>query len=321
MKINEYLGTMFIVEQEKIPEKGEDSFCAGVRENSAFVAVFDGSGGMGFRTYPALGGCTGAYAASRLLSGALSDWYAGHASIESLREEHLVKEIDAAFRNAYRAISPMNTGNARISGSMVRDFPTTAAIAFVRLIDGMLYLTAIWAGDSRVYLIDEKGMAQLTEDDVRNTDAFANLSDDGALSNVLALDGKFVLHSKTIPLEGPTIVLAATDGCFGYIPSPMEFEYLFLDTLVGAESITQLKNALKSGYSEIAADDFAMGFLCFHAADLKELQQAFAGRLAYLKKEMILPIFENEEEDLRPAFWNTYKANYERYFREFGGET
>lgn len=118
-------------------------------------------------------------------------------------------------------------------GSMVRKFPTTLALAYAEKEEDAIKIHLLWAGDSRVYLLDEKGLAQLTRDDTDVEDAFENLTNDGPMNNVLSSDGNYGINYKSVLLSTPTIVFAATDGCFGYIPTPMEFEYHFFEIFGG----------------------------------------------------------------------------------------
>ena len=71
MKIYEKIDAISVIQKEMIEGKGEDSFCSSCNDSSAFIAVFDGCGGSGGRTYPQMANHTGAYLASRLMSGSL----------------------------------------------------------------------------------------------------------------------------------------------------------------------------------------------------------------------------------------------------------
>ena len=70
-----------LVAGEMVKDHGEDNFYSVMGENCAVAAVFDGSGGIGSRKYPKYMDHTGAYMASRAVSGAIHDWY--HESMES----------------------------------------------------------------------------------------------------------------------------------------------------------------------------------------------------------------------------------------------
>lgn len=69
---------------------------------------------------------------------------------------------------------------------------------------------------------------------------------DGVLTNVVSADGNYILHSKQIKIKDKIIIFNATDGCFGYLKTPMEFEYLILQTLLSSDNIIEWRDKLKS---------------------------------------------------------------------------
>ena len=83
--------------------------------------------------------------------------------------------------------------------------------------------------------------SQITKDDTNVDDELENISADGVMNNII-FNGKsdkdgnacFTIHHRMVPRTAPFIAFSATDGCFGYIPSPMEFEYYILDCLMNA---------------------------------------------------------------------------------------
>ncbi len=153
------IDTIFVIEEGKIKDKGEDSYGLRVSEESAYAAVFDGSGGMGSKIYPEFDNHTGAYVASRLVSKSFSRWYEDYHDYRFSSADELIDSISSYFRADYKNTCQSVGKSSRIGGSMVRDFPTTAAIALVRYVNNVIYLNSIWAGDSRVYIIDDKGLA------------------------------------------------------------------------------------------------------------------------------------------------------------------
>ncbi len=177
-------------------------------------------------------------------------------------------------------------------------------------------LHVIWAGDSRVYLLDKNGLAQLSRDDLLSRDAFSNLSDDGAMTNVLAADGDFVLHHKVMEIYEPAIVFAASDGIFGYIQSPMEFEYILLDTILQSSGISELKENLKQVFGEYAADDYTFACMSFFCETYKNTLKMIQKRHAFLKKKYMVPIEDGAREDDEQLLelWEEYKGNYERFY-------
>jgi len=94
-----------------------------------------------------------------------------------------------------------------------------------------------WAGDSRAYLLDPRaGAQQLTTDDIKSgADAMRNLTDDSVMSNCISASADFHINHRAVELEAPFVVLCATDGCYGYLPSPMHFEQLLLSTMAAAK--------------------------------------------------------------------------------------
>lgn len=306
------IDTIFVIEEGKIKDKGEDSYGLKVSEGSAYAAVFDGSGGMGSKIYPEFDNHTGAYVASRLISKSFSRWYEDYHNYHFSTSDEMIDSISSYFKADYKKTSQSVGGNSKIGGSMVRDFPTTAAIALISYYNNAVYLNSIWAGDSRVYIINDEGLAQVTIDDVGNKDAFMNLREDGAMTNVLASDGRFELHLKSMVIDRPTIVFSATDGCFGYISSPMEFEYTFLEVLASSSSIYEFMDNMKNFYRENSGDDFALAFMAFHYGSFGAMRDSVKKRLDYLKKNYIEPIEKNRNDEFIGEMWKKYKPQYER---------
>jgi hypothetical protein len=86
---------------------------------------------------------------------------------------------------------------------------------------------------TRAYVFEpSSGAHQLTVDDIRSGgDAMTNLREDSVVSNAMSADTDFAVHHHRVQLSAPFLVAAATDGCFGYLPTPMHFEYLVLTAL------------------------------------------------------------------------------------------
>ena len=56
----------------------------------------------------------------------------------------------------------------------------------------------------------------------------ANLRQDSVVSNAMSADTDFHVNHRKVELRAPFLVAGATDGCFGYLRSPMHFEHLVL---------------------------------------------------------------------------------------------
>ncbi|MDO5133811.1 MAG: protein phosphatase 2C domain-containing protein [Eubacteriales bacterium] len=322
---SDYLDYRCVVSGEMLKDNGEDCFCCALSDNSAVAAVFDGCGGLGACRYEELSEKTGAYVASRAAGGALLDWFQeteGGTACPVERTESRIREyIDRSI-----GICSGCAGDTGVfSGTMVRDFPTTAAIALVRGseefprsgYDAPALLQCLWAGDSRIYFLDEDGLAQLTTDDLRDRqDAMANLESDSPLSNVIAADGNYVLHEKTLSMKKTGIVFAATDGCFGYLPSPMHFEYMILMCLTGAESPEGFERMLDESIREIAGDDYSFALLGFGFGEFRIMQDFFRKRVQFLEEHYILPIDGDQSGNLTRQLWEEYRGGYERYLAD-----
>ena len=70
-----------------------------------------------------------------------------------------------------------------------------------------------------------------------------NLRQDSVISNAMSADTAFVINHHQMSLPRPFLIIAATDGCFGYLPSPMHFEWLLLSTLRDASGPRKLVDA------------------------------------------------------------------------------
>ncbi len=300
--------------KEKIEGKGEDSFYYSVTPEKAVFSVFDGCGGSGARRYEKLQGRTGAYMASRVISGATKDWFDSPDSIENgiPNVEMLTEKMQE-----YLAICKREgETTSSIKGRMLKAFPTTAAVIVCTLEKSGVCATCIWAGDSRCYLLNSSGLMQLTDDDVSGLDAMENLTADGGLTNVISASSRIKLHSKQINITKPCLLFAATDGCFGYLTTPMEFEFLLVDTLLNSKSISELEDNLQTFLQNIAGDDFSLCGGAFGYGTFDNLQNQFKQRRAFLLSEYIEGI-ETKTIEEKTGLWKDYSENYSKYLRKY----
>jgi Protein phosphatase 2C len=321
----------------KIPDHGEDSDPI-VRHGRhlGLVAVFDGMGGAGGTVYETPEGPrTGAYIASRVA--------------RDVVEPRMLRLLDpewnldgpAAARDLQRAVKQalvetlvgLNAPASGLRSRLIRALPTTMAMMALQRRDsegdrwtGHL----LWSGDSRVYVLHpETGTHQLTTDDIREAgDAMVNLRQDSVLSNVMSADTDFVVRHHEVELQAPFVAIAATDGCFGYLPSPMHFEHLILAALRDSHDADGWSTSMQAAISAVTGDDAAMGLLAV-GANHAELQQLFAPRTTELERRWIQPLdalgaeVRRAEQALEEAarrqvtgraqLWGAYKADYERY--------
>lgn len=315
LPFSDNLDFMMQISQPAWEGHGEDSFCGAIRENAALTAVFDGCGGLGSRLYETFQGHSGAYISSRLASGAVFDWFRQYWGMPFCSAEQLTGSMDSYIRAAFQKALPYTSGGLAMRGSMVRDLPCTAAIAFVENTPGGILLHVIWAGDSRVYMIDEQGLAQLTVDDIEGEDAMSNLQNDGALTNVLSSDGKYHLNYRCLRVDHPMLIFSATDGCFGYYTTPMQFEYKVLEDLLQSAVVSEYENRLKASICDVAGDDMALGLLSFGFGSFEELKRVMTPRYQWVAEKYWRILEQDQSQDTILRLWNSYRTSYERYIR------
>ncbi len=307
---------------EAIAGRGEDSYCFCYGEEAALLAVFDGCGGAGARRHPYYSNMSEAYMASRLCAGAAYDTYqelfpipqgGGRAADPFIRRWELnCEDILRTYR------PPRDDAAFAIKGSMVRTLPCTAAAVMIE--NGAMEertVTAFWLGDSRSYLLTKDGLAQLTVDDTSVYDPMENLYKDGVLKRMLCADSTVQVHSATITVREPFAVLAATDGCFGYLSTPMEFEGAILGTLMSAKCAADWETQLSDILGKAAGDDYTLCLAAYGFPTFSKLKKHFSDRYDRLQKQYLnklkkLPI---DDRDARMQMWNTYKDGYMQYYR------
>lgn len=296
---------LFCVAREAAPGRGEDSWCYSCRGGETLIGVFDGSGGIGAQQYPGYGGHTGAYVASRAVSGAVQAWF------ESGKTEPVEKPVEMALDICKRyANLPQGNAGVKIKGSLRKSFPTTMAALTIFADSDRVHARCFWAGDSRCYLCDGDGLHQLSVDDVGSTDAMENLSDDGALKNVVNASVPYSIHTCSFIAAKPCFFVAATDGCFGYLRSPMHFEYLLIDTLCASDSIEAWKTAMDRRLYECAGDDYSLCVAGYGYPSFKAMKKAFASRREQVRRRYI-------ECDGEPqVLWLSYKEKYESFMTD-----
>lgn len=305
--------------RDMIPEHGEDSYCYSFCDTAGMLGVFDGCGGAGARKHDFYSGRTEAYIASRLCAGAFYDSFRAIFPC-SLPASQVASEVFAPT-SVQRLVAyepPKDETGFEIKGSMVRTLPTTAAAALVQLEeDGSVLVSSIWAGDSRVFLLDSNGLAQLSVDDTSVPDPMENIYEDGILKNVFCSDRRVKLHCKTIRIHPPFVVLSATDGCFGYVSTPMEFEGILLNTLLDANSPAAWEEKLTDLIGCSAGDDHTLCLASFGYSDFPSLQKSFAKRYAYILRHYLDPVQKLPVDDRQSRYelWGQYQADYMRYLK------
>jgi serine/threonine protein phosphatase PrpC len=330
---------------EKRAAAGEDappSIVVG--DGGALVAVYDGLGGAG-----AQAACLNdhgepvsqAHLASRLVRRTLERWYVDRCQRgASLDGDDLAEEVLDDLSEAARDLLPETTA---VRG-MQRTLPTTMAAVAVGPVDGRpvtnpagpWLLRALWAGDSRAYVLrPASGLQQLTLDHVRRFDVLQQLVNDSPMSNVISASAPFTIQRREASLEGPLVALCATDGVFGYVRTPGETEAVLLSTLVEARDATDWAWRLAQRISAYTGDDATLALTAVGWRDFAALRSAFAARADVVAREQHAP-FEQDgagddgrqggqggqggqgrdgHDDLRGIAWERYRGDYEELLR------
>ena len=169
-----------------------------------------------------------------------------------------------------------------------------------------------------MYVLTAQGLSQLTVDDTTVPDPMDNLYEDGVLKNILSEGRVPRLRRKSIKLQAPFVVFAATDGCFGYFSTPMEFEGILLETLATAKNAARWEQLLIEGIGRVAGDDYTLCLAAYGFSSFEKMRRQFAPRLellrnAYLDQLSRLPV---TERSIRQSLWQHYQPQYSCYMKE-----
>lgn len=291
--------SFFCLSCEQIEDNGEDSIAFSANENAVLVSSFDGCGGAGARRYPEFENKTGAYIASRAVSGAVLEWF--HRGMRDDLESWIQKALAVCSGHVCKEAM-------RIKGDLFLEFPTTGVIAVSQLKSGKIQTDFHWAGDSRGYaLLADSGLLQLTSDDVQ-AEGGEGLGGDERMTNVISATGArpWHLNRTQFSCEQPHLVITATDGCFAYMESPMEFEYVLLDTMCRSQSPREWENHLFEAIGSVAGDDYTFCAAAFGYCSFADMKQQFEARREYLYQYYIAP-FRTASENQRRDLWLRYK--------------
>lgn len=294
---------------------GEDNWAYGFCGNTGMIAVFDGCGGSGARSHSDYANHSEAFMAARFCSGAVFECMQKHFPLDTSALDFATQVLEPHIDSVLKANEPQNTANSiQIKG--MRRLPSTMAAALIQASGtDELWISPIWAGDSRVYMLDSSGLSQLTTDDSNQPDPMEGIYDDGTLTNVLCADRPFHLNCKTYRIKPPFMVIAATDGCYGYVSSPMELEGMILHTLLESSHVAQWEDNLQKLIASYAGDDHTLCLASFGYGSFSAIQQAFRSRYDHLRKTYLETVWATpwEDRDTRRKLWASYRHNYMRY--------
>ncbi len=318
-ELSEYFNIVDVYSEEKKEGMGEDYFSYSYprecQNNNAFIAVFDGCGGIGAKRYKidaeTTETYTGAYLASRVCAYKTLEYYENSGSFDFDISD--CKKLKYEYCKALDEINNkcLNRGS-ELRGSLAsKSFPTTASIISVSCQNGHINSEFLWVGDSRGYILDSSGLRQVTEDDLNGEqDAMSNISSDASLSNVINLGVDFDIHFKLVKVNKPSLFISATDGCFGYFPTPMHFEYVILDSICSSENIMEFEEKIRDYINTFTADDFTFGIIATGFGSFKSMKSYFMDREKYIYDHYISVMEDAYTDDIKYELWEKYKTNY-----------
>lgn len=321
----------------KIAGHGEDADPV-VRDGRelGLLAVFDGMGGSGGTLYETPDGQrSGAYLAARVARDVVEQRMVTLLDPKwNLDGAATAADLERSVRTALQTrLAELKAPASGLRSRLLRALPTTMALVALQCREpgsDRWDCHVLWAGDSRAYVFrPDRGAQQLTVDDLREQgDAMANLREDSVVSNALSADTPFVVHHSKIELTAPFFLVAATDGCFGYLRSPMHFEHLVLTALRDSPDTEHWSAAVQTALSGVTGDDASMATLGI-GADHDDLRRLFAQRTTNLERQWVQPLDqldadlreqERKVEDLRMSqqalqarLWSSYKPDYEQH--------
>lgn len=316
------IGGVIAFNQEKRANLGEDtSVCLADQSGKAvFIACFDGCGGAGAKHYPTAEDWTGARLASHVCAKVAYEWYNNNQiarlGTQGAPSELIAASLKGALTDRLKwANESLSATESRIKGSLSKTLPTTMAAALAETINEQTTRCVfLWAGDSRGFILNSQGLKQTTVDDVQgNFDALENIHRDGVLSNVISANNEFTIRTKELIFKESCIIITATDGCFAYFISPIEFEEALLETLYSSSGLEDWEKRLSFRIGEVAADDYTMQAVILGYHSFKELKNAFLPRLFDFRKQFSNPLRRMKSVNDQVGMvklWQEYKRFY-----------
>lgn len=307
-------------------KSAEDCYVIGQLPNFCYMGVFDGCGGLGCQphaffdqeAYPMPH--TSAWIASRVGAAAVESFLRGNGNEPFSQQK--IPALEHALEQTFHTLKEKYWKDDGVSGSMRRNFPTTASIIVEDFQTKTVFF--LWSGDSRGYLCDQNGLAQITRDDIRfhADDAFANLYRDSAMTQQWNADQPIKVHCKAIKEITPAIYLCATDGCFGFLSSPMAFEYMLLHALMKSNSPEEWQQNLKEKWFAYFGDDCTMTILPVGFQSFSDLQSFYRERLESITDTYQDSFSDDMDTEERKRLWQqTYRENYYRFSESEKGIT
>jgi hypothetical protein len=263
---NNEIDPSFEIYFAKIENEGEDAPpTSKIFSDIFWLGVYDGMGGSGSEEYCLIETRekhSSAYFGSRIIKKFIEDKLS-EAPNRYFNDSDVLDLGNELKVELQKSIDNYELSGSRIVSKLKRKFPSTMALAGIN--KNLGELKVIWAGDSRVYLLNQCGLKQLTKDDIaiNHNDRYENENVlDAPLNNFISADVPFILNQDMISIKSETnVIFAVTDGCFAYYKTPLHFEYAIFKTLFDSESIDEWREKIKKEFNKVTGDDFSMALL------------------------------------------------------------
>lgn len=269
--------------------------------NVRYSVVCDGLGGSGSTKHVVSEDGlsktrTSGYLGSRIVCDSVHDFYeqnyerlklavydkqAGLTGVIAIITELKTKIIDNLnYQMSALGIDPMLTRKKAL-----KIFPTTLASALYFQDGDKRKILAIWAGDSRVYVLSPtKGLQMLSLDDAINADT--EMKSASEMNNCISAGNPFRLNYSIFEMDEPGIVFCCSDGCFDYLPSPLHFEWLLLQTILSCVPNAEesdlgeaFANSVRDTVYQSIGDDTTMAGIICQINSTDDLRHVFAARM------------------------------------------
>ena len=267
----------------------------------SYSIVCDGLGGSGATKHSIMEGDnktpiirTSGYLGSRIVCDCVNEYYAQNlAELESAirTQEHssllntflsgLKNKIEIAFDEKMK-----EWGIEASKSNTLKDFPTTLASSIYMPHSNGITVLAVWAGDSRVYVLEpEKGLRLLSLDDAKNADNKMNSTSE--MTNCISAGNAFHLNYALYEFKKPGILFCCSDGCFDNIKSPLHFEWLLLTTILECVPISNgddlgaaLADSIRDNMYITIGDDTTMAGIIAGIESSSQMKNIYKTRMA-----------------------------------------
>ena len=168
---------------------------------------------------------------------------------------------------------------SRTTGSYL--LPTTMVLSLMNETETGVEVLYLWAGDSRGYIWDKNGLAQITDDHEKGE----------TMTNLISLTKPFTLEARMMTFSKPVMLLNVSDGCYkcSCFASAFDFEYVLLMELSQSNNFKETAEKLDQQFLDIGTHDDSntIALMAFGYDEFIDVKSSVAARLDYLNKEMV----------------------------------